>query len=70
MVSMKQTAVEYLISSLDALDEQLVTAPKTINYKSTKEAIINKAKEMEREQMDSRKKSWWELSNDHGDLPY
>ena len=67
---MKQTAVEYLISSLDELDEQLITAPKTTNYKSTKEYIINRAKEMEREQMGIKKKSWWELSNDHGDLPY
>lgn len=48
---MNKTAVEWLFSSLDALDEQMKVAPKTLNYKSTKESIIKQAKEMEKQQM-------------------
>jgi hypothetical protein len=48
---MKQTAVEWLVSALDALDEQMRIAPKTTNYKSTRGSIIEQAKEMEKEQM-------------------
>jgi hypothetical protein len=48
---MKQTAVEWLVSALDALDEQMKVAPKTTNYKSTRGSIIEQAKEMEKEQM-------------------
>ena len=48
---MKQTAVEWLVSALDALDEQMKVAPKTTNYKSTREAIIKQALEMETEHL-------------------
>ena len=45
---MKQTsAVEWLVSALDALDEQMKVAPKTTNYKSTRDYIIERAKAME-----------------------
>jgi hypothetical protein len=47
---MKQTPVEWLVSALGALDEQMKVAPKTTNYKSTREYIIKQAKEMENEQ--------------------
>jgi hypothetical protein len=46
---MKQTAVEWLVSALDALDEQMKVAQKTTNYKSTRESIIKQAEEMEKE---------------------
>lgn len=46
---MKQTPVEWLVSALDALDEQMKVAPKTTNYKSTRESIIKQAQEMEKE---------------------
>jgi hypothetical protein len=46
---MKQTPVEWLVSALDALDEQIKVAPKTTNYKSTRESIIKQAQEMEKE---------------------
>jgi hypothetical protein len=45
---MKQTAVEWLVSALDALDEQMKVAQKTTNYKSTRESIIKQAEEMEK----------------------
>jgi hypothetical protein len=48
---MKHTAVEWLVSALDALDEQMKVAPKTTNYKSTRGSIIEQAKEMEMHQI-------------------
>jgi hypothetical protein len=47
----QQTAVEWLVNALDALEKQMEVAPKTTNYKSTRDSCINQAKELEKQQI-------------------
>lgn len=42
----QQNPIEWLDNALNALDEQLVKTPKTIDYKSTRNLIFAKANEM------------------------
>jgi hypothetical protein len=49
----QQTAVEWLVNALDALEKQMEVAPKTTNYKSTRDSCINQAKELEKQQIEN-----------------
>jgi hypothetical protein len=51
MSNKQQTAVEWLVNALDALEKQMEVAPKTTNYKSTRDSCINQAKELEKQQI-------------------
>jgi hypothetical protein len=51
MSNKQQTAVEWLVNALDALEKQMEVAPNTTNYKSTRDSCINQAKELEKQQI-------------------
>jgi hypothetical protein len=47
----KQSAIQWMSEALQALDETIKQAPKTVNYLATRENIVTKAEKMFAEQI-------------------
>lgn len=51
MNNKKESAIQWMSEALQALDETIKQAPKTVNYLATRENIVKKAEKMFAEQI-------------------